>query len=356
MRSSLKILLSLILVAMFLNSREALALPIDFIYPYRDQIVAPGDHMFVKWAQDRDLSSLGGIVSFSLVPTVRLSGHGFDVALGTASSTATSAYFNVPSDVLVSSQGIDTFQITAKIVNGTIYYSDVFNIRKGVATSTILIDRSKSPFNPKCNVDRSTVSPNSTVIYTPTPPYPNVPEFKYTRFDYRWIGETSFESVGAALLSFIYPGVYTVVLEAKAPNGAIYQVECPSVTVSNNAPPGAGGVGKYLFPFNAPATKSLIPHESRPTLVDAPVGCLNLGQNLSYGYSDATKNKSSGLIYALQEFLGELGFLVVSPTGYFGSMTKQAVQDFQSDNDIEPTGFVGPLTRASIKRLSCSNL
>ena len=57
--------------------------------------------------------------------------------MGTASSTVTSSYFSIPSDVLVGSQGIDSFQITAKIVNGTIYYRDVFNIRKGVATSSV---------------------------------------------------------------------------------------------------------------------------------------------------------------------------------------------------------------------------
>lgn len=210
-----------------------------------------------------------------------------------------------------------------------------------------------TPFDPKCSVDRNTIPPNGTVIFTPTPPYQDIPDFKYTQFNYRWIGETSLKSTGPVALSFIYPGVYTVALEADPGNGAIFQVECPKVTVATAAFGATNLGGVYLFPFSASSTRHLIPKESQSTLVGAPVGCLNLGMNLSYGYSDSTRNKDEGVIYALQEFLGELGYLKVSPTGYFGGMTRQAVQSFQSDYDIEPTGYVGPITRARIKKLSC---
>lgn len=48
----------------------------------------------------------------------------------------------------------------------------------------------------------------------------------------------------------------------------------------------------------------------------------------------------------LQTLLVQQGYLSVAPTGYFGVLTKKAVQAFQTANQVSPaSGFVGPLTR-----------
>ena len=51
-------------------------------------------------------------------------------------------------------------------------------------------------------------------------------------------------------------------------------------------------------------------------------------------------------VTALQELLVSFGFLKVSATGYFGSLTKSAVAMLQKANGLEQVGTVGPKTRA----------
>ena len=52
-------------------------------------------------------------------------------------------------------------------------------------------------------------------------------------------------------------------------------------------------------------------------------------------------------VYALQQFLKNLGyFKYPTMTGYFGSVTREAVAAFQKDNGVDPIGMVGPKTRA----------
>lgn len=55
----------------------------------------------------------------------------------------------------------------------------------------------------------------------------------------------------------------------------------------------------------------------------------------------------------LQEVLKCLGYFASeqSVTGYFGSVTEQAVKDFQIDNEIEAAGYVGPATREALNNL-----
>lgn len=52
-------------------------------------------------------------------------------------------------------------------------------------------------------------------------------------------------------------------------------------------------------------------------------------------------------VTSLQQHLLDLGYLpkTQTPTGFFGALTKKAVQDFQTANGITATGFVGPATR-----------
>ena len=50
----------------------------------------------------------------------------------------------------------------------------------------------------------------------------------------------------------------------------------------------------------------------------------------------------------LQTVLNADGYLTVSPTGYFGSLTQRALAKWQADNGVTPAvGYFGPITRAA---------
>lgn len=67
--------------------------------------------------------------------------------------------------------------------------------------------------------------------------------------------------------------------------------------------------------------------------------CVVITQTLSLGSTDAgTQNQVS----ILQASLG------ITPTGYFGPLTKQAVVTWQRAHGINPIGVVGPVTRAAM--------
>jgi len=57
-------------------------------------------------------------------------------------------------------------------------------------------------------------------------------------------------------------------------------------------------------------------------------------------------------VMLLQQKLQELGYFsaMVQPTGYFGMITKKAVQDFQKANGVITTGYVGSLTRQALAK------
>jgi peptidoglycan hydrolase-like protein with peptidoglycan-binding domain len=59
-------------------------------------------------------------------------------------------------------------------------------------------------------------------------------------------------------------------------------------------------------------------------------------------------------VIALQDFLRAQGFFTLQSSGYFGSVTMKAVQNFQTSRQILASGFVGPLTRTEIARVSCA--
>lgn len=69
----------------------------------------------------------------------------------------------------------------------------------------------------------------------------------------------------------------------------------------------------------------------------------NITTNLYQGYVGAQ-------VTILQQRLKDLGYFgsTVTPTTFFGALTKKAVQDFQTANGIEATGFVGQLTRTAL--------
>ncbi|TWT04405.1 cell wall hydrolase [Planococcus sp. CPCC 101016] len=53
----------------------------------------------------------------------------------------------------------------------------------------------------------------------------------------------------------------------------------------------------------------------------------------------------------LQSTLQKLGYFHTTPTGYYGSITKEAVIQFQRDFNVPSTGFTGPLTRAKLSEV-----
>ncbi len=96
-----------------------------------------------------------------------------------------------------------------------------------------------------------------------------------------------------------------------------------------------------------------------PALVFAQVGdvdpngptsqCVSLTYPMRYQSRDI---KTNGEVSTLQDFLQTKGYLDSEPTGYFGPLTKRAVQKFQSDSGLISEGFVGVLTRAKIAEAS----
>jgi chitodextrinase len=82
------------------------------------------------------------------------------------------------------------------------------------------------------------------------------------------------------------------------------------------------------------------------------VECTTITHNLVLGSRD--KN-TGGDVTELQVYLAQTNYLDADPTGYFGKLTKKAVQAFQSANNISPIGNVGPVTRAKVKELSCGS-
>ncbi|HYE59778.1 MAG TPA: peptidoglycan-binding protein [Candidatus Kapabacteria bacterium] len=58
-----------------------------------------------------------------------------------------------------------------------------------------------------------------------------------------------------------------------------------------------------------------------------------------------SRGQSGADVRALQTFLFTEGYLTVSPTGYFGPVTEEAVKKLQRAWNIEPVGVVGPKTR-----------
>ncbi len=86
---------------------------------------------------------------------------------------------------------------------------------------------------------------------------------------------------------------------------------------------------------------SALPANAQVTNTELKLPLL-LTQNLSQGFK-------SGDVSLLQQFLQKYSYFTYPTiTGYFGLVTKQAVVDFQTVNNIDPIGIVGPITRAKI--------
>lgn len=84
--------------------------------------------------------------------------------------------------------------------------------------------------------------------------------------------------------------------------------------------------------------------------VSSGITCVDLSYDLYQGLSDSFTDKS---ISNLQSYLSKLGYIKVSPNGYFGPSTLSAVKNYQLNNNISNTGRVGPATRKKIRDDSC---
>jgi hypothetical protein len=90
-----------------------------------------------------------------------------------------------------------------------------------------------------------------------------------------------------------------------------------------------------------------------PTVTTIPTSvCTNLTTNMTVGSTDKA---TGGQVTKLQLFLQAQGHLAPQASyGYFGSLTKAALAQYQVSNGISPAdGYAGPVTRAYIQAKSC---
>lgn len=73
--------------------------------------------------------------------------------------------------------------------------------------------------------------------------------------------------------------------------------------------------------------------------------CYQFRYYLVRGSTDAS---TQGEVSRLQNILYNMKLLSVAPTGYFGTMTEQAVKQYQASRNIQATGTVGPITRQAL--------
>ena len=110
--------------------------------------------------------------------------------------------------------------------------------------------------------------------------------------------------------------------------------------------------------FAAAVGSSVVVSASPSAIVATPIAvtglrvCFPFSRSLSIGVSGSD-------VTALQDYLGEQGYLNVSSTGYFGVLTNAAVGKWQAQNNIAASGaagngIFGPLSRASFVR-SCGS-
>lgn len=103
-----------------------------------------------------------------------------------------------------------------------------------------------------------------------------------------------------------------------------------SGTITPGSGGGSGGSGTGTI---TPIKPSPVPIPTIPTIT----------QDLSIG-------ASNDRVSTLQLKLQNLGYFPSSlqPTGYFGSITKKAVIDYQAAQGLPTTGYVGPMTRNAL--------
>lgn len=167
---------------------------------------------------------------------------------------------------------------------------------------------------------------------------------------------SNFSALSATVYTFtLTPSNYGAVRISVAADAAIDAASngntAAAFSVLASHPSGGAGGGNYTTNF------SDIPTTGRGVLLPAPHSCTPyLSTNLRAG----DRNEA---VIKLQTFLMSQGlFSYPTATGFFGSITSQAVKDFQEKYAAEiltqagltiPSGFVGPMTLAKINAISC---
>jgi hypothetical protein len=118
---------------------------------------------------------------------------------------------------------------------------------------------------------------------------------------------------------------------------------------NNNDDNNAGGRAHHSGDFNRPVeTINGVINAFPPTVGVGQV----LGASTQFLFNNNLTVGSRGIdVTMLQAKLAEWGYFRISPTGYFGSMTKASVKAFQKANNLPQTGFFGPMTRAVINAM-----
>jgi peptidoglycan hydrolase-like protein with peptidoglycan-binding domain len=114
----------------------------------------------------------------------------------------------------------------------------------------------------------------------------------------------------------------------------------PAVTFAQY---GGGGPPVGLFGVFAPGPTSQTPTAPTGQVLGASV--YNFTSNFGLGTQDED-------VTQLQTILIADGYLkITAPTGYFGPVTKAAVEAYQAANNISPSsGYIGSLTRAILNQ------
>jgi len=131
------------------------------------------------------------------------------------------------------------------------------------------------------------------------------------------------------------PGTYTLSYDAVDAAGNSAATVTRTVDVVRHGSSGGGGGGGGGSTSSSSSSRSAVAQVS---------GGEVLGASTYHFASDLKQGDNGDDVQALQEMLVQGGFLTVTPTGYYGSLTVEAVQAFQRARGILSTGYVGPLT------------
>ena len=150
---------------------------------------------------------------------------------------------------------------------------------------------------------------------------------------------------------------------------AVYEFQKLKELVTGESDSGAGYYGdrtreeleKVLTIHERVTRKSALdaelPREAKKIVADSRISEIENILN-----SDLSKYDQGDSVYNLQELLGNLGYLDHEPTGYFGTLTTQAVLSFQKENGIVVSdyetgaGRLGPATRAELASVIKTNM
>lgn len=166
---------------------------------------------------------------------------------------------------------------------------------------------------------------------------------------------TGFSSPSFTVTDLFYSGTATSTLKldgAAVSWTPVYNdigVHTFSVSASDSA--GHSASTKFSVTVGQP---SAVPVQTTPTAVvpvATPTTATTKTVAPSYVFKSFLTVGSRGAeVTALQKKLIGLGLLYGQATGYFGQLTKKAVQAFQKSKGLEQVGFTGPGTRAALNK------